>query len=94
MIGFETGIVAALLVASKRALKKVPGIELPGKQGNSNQSACGTPSSGWERARALSIFNFGVEGFEFCTGIVDFELPGYAALFGIAVGLPGRGFRL
>src|SRR6266852_8597897 len=43
---------------------------------------------------ALSIYDFGVEGFEFCTGIVDFELPVHAALFGIAVCLPGRGFRL
>src|SRR6266852_7454882 len=43
---------------------------------------------------ALSIYDFGVEGFEFCTGIVDFEFPVHAALFGIAVCLPGRGFRL
>jgi hypothetical protein len=42
----------------------------------------------------LSIYDFGVEGLEFCTSIVDFELPIYTPLFGIALCLPGRGFRL
>ena len=39
-----------------------------------------------QAASALSLLDFGVDGFEFAAGVVDFHLPVDAALGGVDVG--------
>jgi hypothetical protein len=40
-------------------------------------------------ASAASTFDFRIEGLQFCSSVVDLELPVEAALFVVAVLLPG-----